>query len=51
MLPRGTDGRLLLAAVAAGGIDVVANIWLWHKDREVVTYSYGLPWARVIAVP
>jgi drug/metabolite transporter (DMT)-like permease len=26
MLPRGTDGRLLLAAVAAGGIDVVANI-------------------------
>ena len=25
-LPRGTDGRLLLAAAAAGGIDVVANI-------------------------
>ena len=24
-LPRGTDGRLLLAAAAAGGIDVVAN--------------------------
>jgi hypothetical protein len=27
------------------------GIRLWHKDREVVTYSYGLPWARVIAVP
>jgi uncharacterized membrane protein len=26
LLPRGTDGRLLLAAAAAGGIDVVANI-------------------------
>jgi hypothetical protein len=28
-----------------------ADRGLWHKDREVVTYSYGLPWARVIAVP
>jgi drug/metabolite transporter (DMT)-like permease len=26
LLPRGADGRLLLAAAAAGGIDVVANI-------------------------
>jgi drug/metabolite transporter (DMT)-like permease len=26
LLPRGADGRLLLAAAAAGGIDVIANI-------------------------
>jgi hypothetical protein len=24
--------------------------WLWHKDREVVTYSYGSPRDIMIAI-
>jgi drug/metabolite transporter (DMT)-like permease len=39
MLPRGTDGRLLLAAAAAGGIDVVANICYVTATR---TGMFGL---------
>jgi uncharacterized membrane protein len=38
-LPRGTDGRLLLAAAAAGGIDVVANICYVAATR---TGMFGL---------
>jgi uncharacterized membrane protein len=39
LLPRGTDGRLLLAAAAAGGIDVVANICYVAATR---TGMFGL---------
>jgi hypothetical protein len=27
------------------------SIWLWHKDRDVVTDSYGVPGTLVIAIP
>ncbi|HEY5989027.1 MAG TPA: EamA family transporter [Streptosporangiaceae bacterium] len=39
LLPRGTDGRLLLAAATAGGIDVVANICYVAATR---TGMFGL---------
>ena len=39
LLPRGTDGRLLLAAAVAGGIDVVANICYVAATR---TGMFGL---------
>jgi hypothetical protein len=26
------------------------RIWLWNKDREVVTYSYGSPRDIMIAI-
>ena len=38
-VPRGTDGRLLLAAAVAGGIDVVANICYVAATR---TGMFGL---------
>jgi hypothetical protein len=29
----------------------VIGIWLWHKDRDVVTYSDGVLRDMVIAIP
>ena len=47
LLPRGADGRLLLAAAAAGVIDVVANICYVAATR---TGMFGWPscWPRFI---
>jgi len=32
------------------GVLAVTRKWLWHKDREVVTYSYGSPRDIMIAI-
>ncbi len=31
-------------------VSVAVRKWLWHKDREVVTYSYGSPRDIMIAI-
>jgi hypothetical protein len=31
-------------------VSVAMRKWLWHKDREVVTYSYGSPRDIMIAI-
>jgi hypothetical protein len=37
--------------VLAEGLLAVIGIWLWHKDREAVTDSYGVLGDLVIAIP
>jgi hypothetical protein len=27
---------------AAGDLDAAITFWLWHKDRDAMTYSYDL---------
>jgi drug/metabolite transporter (DMT)-like permease len=48
MLPRGADGRLLMAAAGAGAIDVVANICYVAATR---TGAFGLAVGAGLALP
>jgi hypothetical protein len=32
-------------------VSAAIRIWLWHKDRDAVAYSYGSPGDVVVAVP
>lgn len=35
----------------AAGVSTAKYLWLWHKDRDVVTYSDGVLRGMVIAIP
>jgi hypothetical protein len=55
--PAGEDRESISGLLAQGSSDpgpralsAAIWIWLWHKDREVVTYSYGSPRDIMIAI-
>jgi hypothetical protein len=44
-------GSVQMGVHVGGGMSVAMRKWLWHKDSDAVTYSYGDVRVRVIAIP